>query len=71
LKQTKEVKEILKKVKEDLQKFILQTIWRQPMVVLMYVYIKRDSKWNVVDDMKKDDALVWMTLVEQGSKEEK
>ncbi len=66
LKQTKEVKEILKKIKEELSKFILSTIWREPMIVLMYVYIKRDSTGKVVDDMKKDEALVWMTLEEQG-----
>ena len=61
-----EVKDILKKIKEEMSKFILRTIWREPMIVLMHVYIKRDSKWNIVDEMNKDEALVWMTLEEQG-----
>lgn len=69
LKKNQEVKEILRNLKEDLWKFLLKTVGRQPMIVLMYVYIKRDSKGNIVDDMKKEDALIWMTLEEQGSNE--
>jgi hypothetical protein len=39
------------------------------MIVLMHVYIKRDSKGNIVDEMNKEDALVGMTLEEQGGTE--
>lgn len=56
------VKDNLKILKEDLWEFIMQIIWRVPMIMPMFVYINKDSK----DDISKDEAILGMTLDEQG-----
>lgn len=55
------VKDNLKILKEDLWEFIMQIIWRVPMIMPMFVYINKDSK----EDVSKDEAILGMTLEEQ------
>jgi len=55
------VKDNLKILKEDLWEFIMQIIWRVPMIMPMFVYINKDSK----DDVSRDEAILGMTLDEQ------
>lgn len=59
------VKDILKILKEELSEHLTKTIWRVPMIIPMFVYINRDSSWNIKDDMSDEYAIVWMTLEEQ------
>jgi len=61
-KRKMQVKDNLKILKEDLWEFIMQIIGRVPMVMPMFVYINKDSK----DDISKDEAILGMTLDEQG-----
>ncbi|MCK9467388.1 MAG: ribonuclease J [Candidatus Absconditabacterales bacterium] len=61
-KRKMQVKDNLKILKEDLGEFIMQIIGRVPMVMPMFVYINKDSK----DDISKDEAILGMTLDEQG-----
>ncbi|HPC34583.1 MAG TPA: ribonuclease J [Candidatus Absconditabacterales bacterium] len=56
------VKDNLKILKEDLGEFIMQIIGRVPMIMPMFVYINKDSK----EDVSKDEAILGMTLEEQG-----
>ncbi|HOQ78679.1 MAG TPA: ribonuclease J [Candidatus Absconditabacterales bacterium] len=56
------VKDNLKILKEDLGEFIMQIIGRVPMIMPMFVYINKDSK----DDVSRDEAILGMTLDEQG-----
>lgn len=64
LRKEKEVKNILKLVKEELNDFLTKTVWRVPMIIPMFVYINRESIWSI-DAMEEEEALVWMTLEEQ------
>ncbi len=61
-KRRMQVKDNLKILKEDLWEFIMQIIGRVPMIMPMFVYINKDSK----DDVSKDEAILGMTLDEQG-----
>jgi len=61
-KRRMQVKDNLKNLKEDLWEFITQIIGRVPMIMPMFVYINKDSK----DDVTKDEAILGMTLDEQG-----
>lgn len=61
-KKKMQVRDNLKRIKEDLWEFITQIIWRVPMIMPMFVYINKDSK----DDVSKDEAIVGMTIDEQG-----
>ncbi len=54
---------VLKKIKEELTNYIVQIIWREPMIVPMFVYINRES---IKSDINEEDAIIWMTLEEQG-----
>ncbi|HKL43893.1 MAG TPA: ribonuclease J [Candidatus Absconditabacterales bacterium] len=61
-KRRMQVKDNLKILKEDLGEFITQIIGRVPMIMPMFVYINKDTK----DDVSKDEAIVGMTIDEQG-----
>lgn len=43
LKQKKEIKDIMKIIKDELSDYVMKEVGRQPMVVPMYVYISRDG----------------------------
>ncbi len=62
LKRSKDVKTNLKQIKESLGEYITKIIDRTPMIVPMFVYINKETK----ETMTKDDAIVGMTLEEQG-----
>jgi hypothetical protein len=60
-----DIKDNLKQMKEDLGDYINKIIWRIPMLLPMYVYINRESQ-NWTPDVTKEEAVVGMTLEEQG-----
>jgi len=60
-----EVRDNLKSIKWDLGQFVNKIIGRVPMVMPMFVYINRDSKISQ-DALGKEEAIVGMTLEEQG-----
>lgn len=59
-----EVRDNLRLIKDDLSDFINKIIGRVPMLMPMFVYINRDPKatW----DMSQEEAILGMTLEEQG-----
>lgn len=61
-KRNMEVRDNLRIIKDDLGGFINKVIGRTPMIVPMFVYINRDAK----DDVAEEEAIVGMTLEEQG-----
>lgn len=61
-KRNMEVRDNLRIIKDDLGGFINKVIGRTPMIVPSFVYINRDAK----DDIAEEDAIVGMTLEEQG-----
>ena len=61
-KRNMEVRDNLRIIKDDLGGFINKIIGRTPMIVPSFVYINRDAK----DDIPEEDAIVGMTLEEQG-----
>ena len=61
-KRRMQVKDNLKILKEDLWSYIEQIIGRVPMIMPMFVYINKDTKFDVT----KDEAILWMTIDEQG-----
>ena len=63
-KKRMEVKDNLKQIKEDLGDFIFKIIGRIPMLLPMYVYINREAQNG--GDITPDEAVVGMTLEEQG-----
>lgn len=69
LKQTSDVKMILKMIKDELSMFIEKSIGRVPMLMPMFVYINRDALKDEAkfDGMTQDEAIVGMTIEEQGS----
>ncbi len=69
LKKRKDTKQIMKDIKEDLGEQITKIIGRVPMVLTMYVYINRDQKDEIIDVIADDEAIIWMTLEEQGGYE--
>lgn len=62
LKKNKDVKFNLKMIKESLGEFLTKVIDRVPMIIPSFVYINKETK----EAMTKDDAIVGMTLEEQG-----
>lgn len=68
LKQTSDVKMILKLIKDELGNFIEKNIGRVPMLMPMFVYINRDAvkDESKLDAMSSDEAIVGMTIEEQG-----
>ena len=60
-KRRMQVKDNLKILKEDLWSYIEQIIGRVPMIMPMFVYINKDTKFDVT----KDEAILWMTIDEQ------
>ncbi len=42
-----DIKNILKNIKEELWYYIMKNIWRKPMIVMMYVFIKTGKNWTV------------------------
>jgi hypothetical protein len=57
------VRDNLRSIKDDLGQYITKIIGRVPMIIPMFVYINTDAK---DDDIKEDEAIVGMTLEEQG-----
>ena len=68
LKQTTDVKMILKMIKDELGSFIEKNIGRVPMLMPMFVYINRDAvkDESKLDAMSADEAIIGMTIEEQG-----
>jgi ribonuclease J len=66
LKKKMDVKENLRQLKEVLGEFIAKIIGRVPMLMPMFVYINRDAQNNGAGDLPTDEAIVGMTLEEQG-----
>jgi ribonuclease J len=64
-KKRMDIKENLRQIKEDLGQFIEKIIGRIPMLLPMYVYINREAQ-NGHGDVTPDEAVVGMTLEEQG-----
>ena len=60
------VRDILRRVKDDLGVNVNKMIGREPMIVPMFVYINRDA---MKQDVDQEEAIVGMTLEEQGSEE--
>ena len=71
MKQTADVKVILKMIKDELSSFIEKSIGRVPMLMPMFVYINRDAVKDdaKLDGMTADEAIIGMTIEEQGSDE--
>lgn len=68
LKNTGDVKMILKAMKDELGEFIEKNIGRVPMIMPMFVYINRDAVKDEsrLDALSEEEAIVGMTLEEQG-----
>jgi len=64
-KKRMDIKDNLKQIKEDLGDYVNKIIWRIPMLLPMYVYINRETQ-NGSHDLSKEEAVVGMTLEEQG-----
>jgi ribonuclease J len=62
-KRARSVKDNLRMMKDDLSQYIKGLIGREPMVVPSFVYINREG---FSDEMSDEDAVVGMTLDEQG-----
>lgn len=68
LRRVKDTKENLRILKDELTEYITKTIGRVPMILPMFVYINRDG--SAVDAMPEDEAILGMTLEEQGNVDE-
>lgn len=68
LKETTDVKMILKMIKDELGGFIEKNIGRVPMLMPMFVYINTDPARDAAkeDPISLNDAIVGMTIEEQG-----
>lgn len=68
LKETTDVKMILKMIKDELGWFIEKNIGRVPMLMPMFVYINTDPGRDTTkeDPISLNDAIVGMTIEEQG-----
>lgn len=64
-KKRMDIKDNLKQMKEDLGEYIEKIIGRVPLLMPMYVYINREAQ-NGNGDISLDEAVVGMTLEEQG-----
>ena len=69
LKETTDVKMILKMIKDELGGFIEKNIGRVPMLMPMFVYINTDPGRDTTkeDPISLNDAIVGMTIEEQGA----
>ena len=65
-KKRMDIKDNLRQIKEDLGEFVSKIIGRIPMLLPMYVYINREAQPNGGGDITPDEAVVGMTLEEQG-----
>jgi len=63
-KKNMDIKDNLKKIKEDLWEYITKIIGRVPMIMPMFVYINKDPQ-NWHGDLPVEEAIVGMTLDEQ------
>lgn len=70
-KENKNVKEILKVIKEELWTHLTKILGRIPMIIPMFVYINRDNAGNQKDDIDQESSLVGMTLEEQWNENSK
>ncbi len=61
------VKDILRKIKDELGNHINKLIGRVPMIIPMFVYINREAIKE--EDVSEDEAIVGMTLEEQGTED--
>lgn len=67
LKETSDVKTILRMIKDELGGFIEKNIGRVPMLMPMFVYINTDPTKAAKDDLiSLDDSIIGMTIEEQG-----
>jgi ribonuclease J len=66
LKKIRDIRYNLRLVKDDLTEYVLKTIGREPLIVPMFVYINADNKGHISDDVSAEDALIGMTIEEQG-----
>lgn len=65
LKKNMDVRSNLRIIKDDLSTFVTKVIDRAPMIMPMFVYINRDTNIQALDQAN-EDALIGMTLEEQG-----
>ena len=63
-KKRMDIKDNLRQMKEDLGEYISKIIGRVPLLMPMYVYINREAQAG--GDITPDEAVVGMTLEEQG-----
>ena len=63
-KKRKELKDIMKGIKEDLWDYVKKEVGREPMVIPMYVYITRNATNKKDQEASEDPA--GMTIEEQG-----
>lgn len=61
IKRKTEIKYILKDIRSELESFCKRALDRVPMIIPMYVYIN-DSKWELLDELSEDEAIVGSTL---------
>jgi mRNA degradation ribonuclease J1/J2 len=59
------IRELIRKLKDDLTKYIEGLIGREPVVIPMFLYVTKDA-FNFDTPSSSDDAIIWMTLEEQG-----
>lgn len=59
------IREILRKLKDDLTKHIEGLIGREPIVIPMFLYVTKDA-FNFDAQTSNDDSIIGMTLEEQG-----
>lgn len=73
LKKMKDVRSVLRYLKDDLTEHVNKIIWREPMILPMFVYINRDGSWEEeIESIEIDESsLIWDTLEEQWIEEEK
>jgi ribonuclease J len=65
LKQKKDIKDIMKIIKDDLWDYVMKEVWRQPMIIPMYVYIARDWAFANGQSKEKVEAKVEQILEAQ------
>jgi mRNA degradation ribonuclease J1/J2 len=64
-KNNKNMKEIMKTIKNDLWSYLLKEIWREPMIIPMFVYINKDWSIDKTSHHNEKEDIIWMTLEEQ------
>lgn len=58
-KKGKDIKDILRMIKDELGDFMMKQIGRQPMVIPMYVYIARDASQPAAELIEQDTNASW------------